>query len=435
MNKPFYDRSKSSLYALGKIQPEEQLGNALSILSDKVGFTVIKEELEQNVKESYAKNKVFYFEYSDDGKVQSVEFFSEQHCAVFAVDTNYRDHSNGDAILAQYSKTARGWRGVFFASYKEIIANMNKKAHTPKYTIGALSFHDYTAANTFICNLESMLLPGETWKYQKASVPLLHPKTKFQILESYLGVTSSFLVQENSRLGSTNFGKIKFSADKHYAIFNSGLLSDKVTDIFILGEKTPLDKNPFRITNPVILTEGRTQLKRYGFSNDVLATDMANFFEKLSDIVYDANLDVDVDDYAKLTHCIDDGIKRNRFPKEYQDKWRSNPDDVIVKFKQAITRAQKIARRNYKYVVPQYRPSKEGKGSIQFLMPIYLNYSYSETSKAPDFALVLSKDESFYRLETVLELSWAYSNARVLCKPDNSWLVPENIEESDDFDE
>ena len=107
-------------------------------------------------------------------------------------------------------------------------------------------------------------------------------------------------------------------------------------------------------------------------------------------------------------------------------------DDVIDKFKQAIARAEQIARRNYKYVVPQYRPSKDNGGNIQFLMPIYFTSNYSV---APDFALVLSKDDiggdPFYRPETVLELSWAYNNARVLCKPDNTWLKPEEIEEAD----
>ena len=163
---------------------------------------------------------------------------------------------------------------------------------------------------------------------------------------------------------------------------------------------------------------------------------MVSFFKDLSHIVYDATVPIDVEDLDKLEHCIDDGIERNRFPEHYKEQWENGyKEDVIDKFKQAIARAEQIARRNYKYVVPQYRPSKNKDGNIQFLMPIYFTSNYTS---APDFALVLSKDDiggsPFYRPETVLELSWAYNNARVLCKPDNTWLKPEEIEESDTED-
>lgn len=44
------------------------------------------------------------------------------------------------------------------------------------------------------------------------------------------------------------------------------------------------------------------------------------------------------------------------------------------------------------------------------------------------FLLVLNPSKNFYIPETILELSWAYSNARVICKPDETWLKPERIE-------
>ena len=82
--------------------------------------------------------------------------------------------------------------------------------------------------------------------------------------------------------------------------------------------------------------------------------------------------------------------------------------------------------------VPQYRPACKGEvGRIQFLMPIYLDTQYSSQ---PDFALVLNDERigkaRFYTPETVLELSWAYNNARVICKPDDTWLSPARIEET-----
>ncbi|HIR31086.1 MAG TPA: DUF3825 domain-containing protein, partial [Candidatus Faecousia faecavium] len=108
-------------------------------------------------------------------------------------------------------------------------------------------------------------------------------------------------------------------------------------------------------------------------------------------------------------------------------------EDLTDTFIKAIRRAERIARRNYKYVVPQYRTTATG-NKIQFLMPIYMLSKYEE---APDFALVLSEsiigNQKFYKPETVLELAWAYNNARVICKPDDMWLNPARIEDVEDL--
>lgn len=90
----------------------------------------------------------------------------------------------------------------------------------------------------------------------------------------------------------------------------------------------------------------------------------------------------------------------------------------------------KIAKRNYNYAVPQYRPkTKNRNGKIQFLLPIYLDNDFE---KEADFALVLNPDKHFYTPETILELSWAYRSARVLCKLDESWLRPKDSDEDDE---
>ena len=132
-----------------------------------------------------------------------------------------------------------------------------------------------------------------------------------------------------------------------------------------------------------------------------------------------------------MNHIIIDGIKRGRFSDKYTEYLNLNQLPRIASdLEQAIKNAQVIADRNYKYVVPQYRPKvDEEPGKIQFLMPIYLDGDFN---KMPDFALVLNREKDFYIPETVLELSWAYNNARVICKPDDSWLRPEEIIENDE---
>jgi hypothetical protein len=68
-----------------------------------------------------------------------------------------------------------------------------------------------------------------------------------------------------------------------------------------------------------------------------------------------------------------------------------------------------------------YRPQEN---KLQLLMPIYLSGSF--TNK-PDFALVLDLEDGIYTPETILPLDAAYQNARLIAKPDELWLNPDDI--------
>jgi len=69
---------------------------------------------------------------------------------------------------------------------------------------------------------------------------------------------------------------------------------------------------------------------------------------------------------------------------------------------------------NYKLAVPQYF-----NGKIQLLIPLY----FSKEEK-PDLTLVLTKMDGYYQAHTCLTMEMAYNNARLIAKPDSSWLVP-----------
>lgn len=68
-----------------------------------------------------------------------------------------------------------------------------------------------------------------------------------------------------------------------------------------------------------------------------------------------------------------------------------------------------------------YRPQE---AKIQLLMPIYLSGSFTSS---PDFALVLDLEDGIYTPETILPLDAAYQNARLITKPDELWLNPDDI--------
>ena len=123
-------------------------------------------------------------------------------------------------------------------------------------------------------------------------------------------------------------------------------------------------------------------------------------------------------DLEKYEHIIED--RKERFPEKYQEL---ATDDLGRRLNNAIQLAKKIAQRNYKFIVPMYYPTAR---RIQLLMPIYLETSYSSH---PDFALVLTPhaDEKLYTPETILGLDEVYQDARLIAKPEESWLNPEML--------
>lgn len=110
------------------------------------------------------------------------------------------------------------------------------------YKIGKLTFKNYASANDFVKSLYAELLPGETWKYAEPAQMGMRKKTEYEILESYLRTVFAALLQEHNKQGSLNYGKIKFSKDNNYALFNTGLLSKYATDIIVIGEVYPKNR-------------------------------------------------------------------------------------------------------------------------------------------------------------------------------------------------
>lgn len=143
---------------------------------------------------------------------------------------------------------------------------------------------------------------------------------------------------------------------------------------------------------------------------------LQHFFEDLSEVIFNTSDNWKIDkDFNSLSHIIEKRI--DRFPVQMRDK---SPDLLARKLYDAIGFAMAIAQRNYKYIVPIYYPRFD---SISFLMPIFLDGAYSAS---PDFALVLQTDREhhLYIARTILDLESGYQDARLIAKPDESWLNP-----------
>ena len=86
----------------------------------------------------------------------------------------------------------------------------------------------------------------------------------------------------------------------------------------------------------------------------------------------------------------------------------------------AVKTALKRARWNFKTAIPQYYPTRD---EMSLLLPLAL-----VSDERPDVALVVKKVPSgAYQGYTILPLAWAYNNARLVCRPNSDWLIPEEI--------
>lgn len=247
----------------------------------------------------------------------------------------------------------------------------------------------------------------EPWEYKNRK----DPKFKYPILKSYLEFELDRLYFEKETYGWDN--KILYNKDRSRALFNTNLINKFGHDLNIMGDVQLLGGREI-ICNlemcPSILS-----LRKLGFENcEPLPP---KFFEDINEIVFHCEWDIDCN-VSKYEHIIE--LRIERFPDKYKDL---EADDLGQKMDNAIEFAKKIAQRNYKFIIPMYYPTKH---RIQLLMPIYLGTSYTSQ---PDFALVLTPhaDERLYTPETILGLDEVYQDARLVAKPEESWLNPRII--------
>ena len=91
------------------------------------------------------------------------------------------------------------------------------------------------------------------------------------------------------------------------------------------------------------------------------------------------------------------------------------------RFEDSLKLALKKVTWNYKTAIPMYYPRTN---KLSLLLPLSLI-----DDDQIDLALVTEKlDSGNYKGHTILPLEWAYSNARLVTRPDSDWLVADRIE-------
>lgn len=255
------------------------------------------------------------------------------------------------------------------------------------FTSELFSFAFFNSYQSSINDLAS-LAEQEQWDFSDST------QQNKAILKSYLEHTYRKLKNDN---------QIAFSQDNKWACFDTGLMTNSLERIFALFEQNKIaqvnpDASPFYFKSFV------RESDYFLISLFPKLPESANYFLNPEDLIFNPRICV----IPQIDHIIEDNI--GRFPIHM----RSLPiDEKRRRLIGAIDEAQKKVRTNYKLAVPQYY-----NGRIQLLLPLCL----TPGSPNPDLALVTHRVGDSYTARTCLTLKMAYSNARLIVKPQSLWL-------------
>lgn len=260
---------------------------------------------------------------------------------------------------------------------------------------------------------------------------------KHKLLATYLNYTIGRLIYEN---------KIVKSKDGKYAAFNTGLADILYRDIYaFLSHNNIKGKQEWYLESFCVAGENEGKLYVDKISPD---PQRAEYFTDRSQLIYDSRAgypEVDFEHmfvehaerfplsfFQKLPfshfQCKNCALMDKEELKLYKNDLKSSLkleraafELAKTLFDGAVKKAVHRVNWNYKTAIPQYYPTEK---SMSLLLPLCL----TPGSARPDVALVVERMASGrYQGHTVLTLQMAYSNARLICRPESDWLTLENI--------
>jgi hypothetical protein len=233
---------------------------------------------------------------------------------------------------------------------------------------------------------------GEHWDY-----PTGESDEALPVLSRYVNYTFRRVREQD---------KIAYSTDGQWAAFHTGLLDSVYKEIFGLFQKSRDERAPWFLHD--FVTDENRRLSQF---RDLPRR--ATYFENPADLVYDTSRRLVWTDHTLMDREV-------RFPESLQG---DDPDSVERRRRAihaAVRHATYRVEQSYRTAVPQfYWPKDGGSGRLQLLLPLCL-----EVTTRPDLAFAVERDGETYRAFTPLRLVWAYSNARLITKPESDWLTP-----------
>jgi hypothetical protein len=258
------------------------------------------------------------------------------------------------------------------------------------------------------------------------------------LLRNYVRYTFSRLVYEQ---------KVKVATGGASAAFNTGLVDRRFQPIFaLLVKSNKAGMAPWFLEGFCVAGEnynGKALVKTFN-----PLPDAAYYFTNRDDAFYDITA---APPYIDWEHVIEENA--DRIPPELLTRTTHGfevkccdgmSEDQIEEYKQqladylkkdgfayrmlidAFTRALDLAlkkvRWNYKTAIPVYSPAKN---KLSMLLPLCM---LSEDHV--DLALVVERTGSGnYQGQTIYPLDWAYSNSRLIARPESEWLHAEDTDQ------
>ena len=411
------EKTKTGLFKLGFVANSRN-DAFLKELHHAIEGTEVELPSFQEIRRIADVAEIIYLNFSGYPQDREGNPVSELTAQYLTFNTGYKN-LDGEDIYGWFEKKENGFVGVNWNTLSEIRAYASvQKFLLKSFKMGKFYFKDLDDCNAFLNDLANKTI-DEDWNYKKKPSRISAP-----ILRSYIQTLFSKLEKEREA-GEPD--KIIKSRDGSHIIFNTNLLDRFFNDEYIIAEVKKIDDTQEVYINPVrVSKDSGSELIKYGFSRNV-APKPPKFFENVNEVIFHPEYYIEKS-YDSLTHIIEQRI--DRFPEEQKGK---PSDNLANKLYNAIDYALAIAQRNYKYIVPIYYPRFD---TISFIMPIFLERSYK---KRPDFALVLQNippvldgdgkvvEDGYYVARTILDLEDGYQDARVIAKPDESWLNPGEI--------
>lgn len=296
--------------------------------------------------------------------------------------------------------------------------------------------------------LEERWYYGETMTTEQENLP---------ILRNYLAYTFKRLCVEEKVLIKTDL-----ECGEEYAAFNTGLVDKKYEYIYALFKKNTKYPSPYWYLLAFVVAGediGKTLIKVFN-----PLPERADYFEnKIQNMLYDTSTGALSCDYIHFITerterlpleflkencsadflCIDGVDIEDVYHKPTRDTERKNyfislgnkiksDSRILNRLKNRIGDAVELALKrvewNYKTAIPMYFPTKNT-GSL--LLPLCL-----VQEDQVDLALVVERQISgAYQGQTILPLHLAYSNSRLVTRPDSDWLRTDMINAADAGDE
>lgn len=265
----------------------------------------------------------------------------------------------------------------------------------------------------------------EDWSYSNSPTG-----SSYRILWNYLAHTFHRLKEEDNNLPLEK-RKIKISEQEKgpdISIFDTGLVDKQYKPLYaVFTENTPVDIGKPRWTLIGFCARGEKLNGVSYLTHFRELPERAEYFDEPSDLLYNYKLRLD----AVTDHIV--GDRGHRLPESIR---KQVPEDMnenqMVEFlnrflMMATERALERIKWNYKAAIPQYYEKTK---KIQLLLPLCI-----DDPRKVDVALAVQRENEAYVGYTILELDWAYNNARLIARPDSDWLTPTKIHEEEPDEE